>query len=80
MNITGIESVNFYAFTQMNRKYPYRLLLFMFLLHGQTLLAQEICNNGIDDDSDGLVDLRDPDCQCHFVVTDNLLRNGSFEL
>jgi len=64
----------------MNRKYPYRFLLFIFLLHGHAVLAQEICNNGVDDDSDGLVDLHDPDCQCHFVVTDNLLRNGSFEL
>jgi len=64
----------------MNRKYPYRFLLFIFLLYGHAVLTQEICNNGIDDDSDGLVDLRDPDCQCHFVVTDNLLRNGSFEL
>ena len=80
MNITGIESVNFWALMQMDRKYPYRFLLFIFLLHGHAVLAQEICNNGIDDDSDGLVDLHDPDCQCHFVVTDNLLQNGSFEL
>src|SRR5690242_8852802 len=42
-------------------------------------MAQEICNNGIDDDHDGLTDLQDPDCQCHFVVNGNLLQNGSFE-
>ena len=41
--------------------------------------AQEVCNNGIDDDDDGLIDLYDPDCQCRFKVTDNLLVNGSFE-
>lgn len=41
--------------------------------------SQEICNNGIDDDGDGLVDINDPLCQCHFNVTGNLLMNGSFE-
>jgi gliding motility-associated-like protein len=41
--------------------------------------AQEICNNGKDDDGDGLIDLHDPDCQCHYTVTGNLLQNGSFE-
>ena len=41
--------------------------------------AQEICDNAKDDDGDGLVDLQDPDCQCHFQVTDNLLLNASFE-
>ena len=64
----------------MIRNQSYKLLLFTFLLAGYTGLAQELCNNGVDDDSDGLVDLRDPDCQCHFAVTNNLLQNGSFEL
>lgn len=41
--------------------------------------AQEICDNGKDDDGDGLVDLQDPDCQCHFNVSGNLLQNASFE-
>ena len=49
------------------------------LLMASDLHAQEICNNGIDDDGDELIDLYDPDCQCHFNVTDNLLLNGSFE-
>ena len=64
----------------MHRKYTHRFLLCIFLLAGFRGLTQEICNNGIDDDGDGLVDLHDPDCQCHFIVTDNLLQNGSFEL
>jgi len=64
----------------MRPKYPYQFLLFVFLLAACTGLTQEICNNGIDDDGDGLVDLHDPDCQCHFIVTDNMLQNGSFEL
>jgi gliding motility-associated-like protein len=63
----------------MCRNHSY-ILAFVFLLTGFTGSAQEICNNSIDDDSDGLIDLRDPDCQCHFIVTDNLLQNGSFEL
>ena len=42
--------------------------------------AQEICNNGKDDDGNALTDLNDPACQCHFVVNGNLLQNGSFEL
>jgi DNA-binding beta-propeller fold protein YncE len=29
--------------------------------------AQEICNSGIDDDGDGLVDIADPDCQQDFL-------------
>lgn len=41
--------------------------------------SQEICNNGKDDDGDGLIDLQDPDCQCHFNVKGNLLQNASFE-
>ena len=38
------------------------------------LPSQEICNNAMDDDGDGLIDLKDPDCDCS-----NLLRNGDFE-
>jgi gliding motility-associated-like protein len=64
----------------MHRRYIHSLLLCIFLLAGFRGLTQEICTNGIDDDGDGLVDLYDPDCQCHFIVTDNLLQNGSFEL
>jgi gliding motility-associated-like protein len=56
------------------------VLLSNFLLINHTGLSQEICNNGIDDDGDGLIDLQDPDCQCHFTVSNNLLLNGSFEL
>ncbi len=37
--------------------------MFITLLSLTTYLrAQEICNNGIDDDGDGLVDIFDPDC------------------
>ena len=40
------------------------LYLTFFLLCGTLLSAQEICDNGIDDDGDLLVDLLDPDCTC----------------
>ena len=70
----------FLCFYTMPYNHSYNLLLSIFLLTGYAGLTQEICNNGIDDDGDGLVDLHDPDCQCHFIVTDNLLQNGSFEL
>ncbi len=47
--------------------------------------AQEICNNGIDDDSDGLLDLNDTtDCVCSAIIggggqVTSLLPNPSFE-
>ena len=41
--------------------------------------GQEICNNGKDDDGDGLADINDPDCQCHFTGNGNLWQNASFE-
>ncbi|MFT3886204.1 MAG: gliding motility-associated C-terminal domain-containing protein [Flavobacteriales bacterium] len=45
--------------------------------------AQEVCNNGIDDDNDGLIDLNDPDCPCSTVLTppglQSYIRNHSFE-
>ena len=66
---------------QTRGKYAQEIfLLSIFFLTSNTMMAQEICNNGKDDDGDGLIDLQDPDCQCHFTVTNNLLLNGSFEL
>ncbi|MCF8239449.1 MAG: gliding motility-associated C-terminal domain-containing protein [Saprospiraceae bacterium] len=46
----------------MSPKY-YLLIIFSmcFIASGST---QEICNNGIDDDNNGLVDLNDPACVC----------------
>ena len=45
--------------------------------------SQEICNNGIDDDGDGLIDLNDPDCDCDGFGTPqtipSLVPNPSFE-
>lgn len=41
-------------------------MLFILLLLGSNLVAQEICNNGLDDDNDGYVDCFDPDCSGSF--------------
>ena len=55
------------------------ILSFSLLLTINNCFAQEICDNAKDDDGDGLVDLQDPDCQCHYQVPGNLLQNASFE-
>jgi gliding motility-associated-like protein len=55
------------------------LLFILLLFLVSSGFAQEICNNSKDDDGDGLIDLQDPECQCHFNVTGNLLQNASFE-
>ena len=39
----------------------------------------EICDNGIDDNGDGLIDLNDPCCFCEIVVPISLIPNPSFE-
>lgn len=46
-------------------KYFYNVLVIasIFLL-STVVTAQEICNNGIDDDGDGLIDLLDDECLC----------------
>lgn len=48
---------------------------------GPLLFAQEICDNGIDDDGNGLVDLNDIlACPCDLLPPPvNLISNGSFE-
>ncbi|MBI1288448.1 MAG: PKD domain-containing protein [Flavobacteriales bacterium] len=63
-------------------------ILKAFLLVGilsvtSSVFAQEICNNGVDDDGDGLIDLNDDECVCEgFGGTSNvssLIPNSSFE-
>ena len=47
--------------------------LLIFLLFSSYISAQEICNNGLDDDNDGLVDLNDNiDCACNDISAVNL--------
>lgn len=55
--------------------------LLAFLLLAGSARAQEICDNGIDDDGNGLVDLNDSTgCNCTLLPPPmNLIANGSFE-
>jgi large repetitive protein len=41
--------------------------------------GQENCNNGIDDDNDGKVDLNDTDCICDTTSVRSMIPNQSFE-
>ncbi len=54
-------------------------LLFLCSCLSLALFSQEICNNGIDDDDDGLVDLNDDDCVCESFMPSSLIPNPSFE-
>ena len=56
----------------------------IFILISSFVFSQEICDNGIDDDGDGLIDLNDTtDCQCTGQGTPinipSLIPNPSFE-
>ncbi len=57
------------------------LIAMSFLM--STSYAQEVCNNGIDDDNDGLIDLNDSlDCACNSGfpgIINSLFPNSSFE-
>ena len=39
----------------------------------------EICDNALDDDGDGLIDLNDPDCDCPEIAPVSRIPNPSFE-
>lgn len=59
-----------------------KLSLLSSLFFSLGLHAQEICNNAIDDDGDGAIDLNDPECICAGTLNDgvnSLLPNRSFE-
>ncbi|MCT4581110.1 MAG: PKD domain-containing protein, partial [Flavobacteriales bacterium] len=60
-----------------------KLLIIILFLTPILLISQENCNNGIDDDGDGLIDLFDDECECEgFSSSQNvpsLIPNYSFE-
>ncbi|MFP9099200.1 T9SS type B sorting domain-containing protein [Flavobacterium sp. RHBU_24] len=56
-----------------------QLLTLLFLLCSLCLSAQEICDNALDDDGDGLIDINDPDCFCNTPVITSIIPNPSFE-
>ncbi len=57
--------------------------IFYFLFIFGITFSQEICNNGIDDDGDGLIDLNDTEeCYCDSIIVNevpSLIPNPSFE-
>lgn len=61
------------------------ILLFLFLSISTAALSQEICDNAIDDDGDGLIDLNDTaECVCYGIgdttqTISSLIPNPSFE-
>lgn len=55
----------------MERKYLRNLLFILAIIISSPLMAQEICNNGIDDDGDGFIDCYDNEC-ANNVVCDGL--------
>lgn len=60
------------------------LLLSMFCsyvlpIQGVAQSNSEICDNGIDDDGDGQVDLNDNDCVCEVIAPVSAIPNPSFE-
>ncbi len=55
-------------------------IIFLLLLQSIQLFGQEICDNAIDDDGDGLIDLNDTlDCDCEYYALTNIIPNPSFE-
>ena len=55
-------------------------LICLLIIGANSLQAQEICDNGIDDDGDGFVDLNDEeDCFCNSLIESSLIPNPSFE-
>lgn len=57
------------------------MLLMAFLFYGNSWIVPmvEICDNGIDDDNDGLIDINDDGCLCDESDLVSLIPNPSFE-
>lgn len=55
------------------------LLIVLSISLGGQLFGQEICNNALDDDGNGLIDLNDPACACNNLIDLSLIPNPSFE-
>lgn len=58
---------------------PRYLLLLCLLLPYSAIGQLEICDNGIDDDNDSLIDINDDDCSCTLTEPVSLIPNPSFE-
>ena len=53
--------------------------LFCTLIQCVLIGQIEICDNGIDDDNDNLIDINDDDCSCTITTSTSLIPNPSFE-
>ena len=65
-------------------RYSYLFSFILLFLIGNfflptILISQEICDNAIDDDNDGLIDFQDDECECEFIEIRSLIPNPSFE-
>jgi hypothetical protein len=60
-----------------NRKRTQFLAIALFICLGFYLTDQEICNNGIDDDNDGLLDCIENDCN-NFQACNMIYSNTAF--
>ena len=65
---------------------PWKTISFIITLHlfagdlgYKHIVMEEICDNAIDDDNDGLIDINDPDCMCEMVSLESIIPNPSFE-
>ncbi len=58
---------------------PFCILFCCVLAASFKVNAQEICDNGLDDDQNGLIDLNDPSCICESYLASSLIPNPSFE-
>ena len=56
-----------------NKVFSKVLFTLSFLIVITNLCAQEICDNGLDDDNDGLIDLNDSDCDCEIISLESIL-------
>lgn len=68
----------------LSNNYLVRFILFIAVtIIGSNCISQEICDNGLDDDGDGLIDLNDSiECYCTGIDTiflSSLIPNPSFE-
>ena len=57
----------------------HKLIFFYFILFASFTFGQENCNNGIDDDGDGKIDLNDSDCICSNSTPISIVNNYNFE-
>lgn len=55
------------------------VIIFSIILPSAIYGQVEICDNGIDDDNDGLIDLNDDDCVCEVIAPISFIPNPSFE-